>query len=90
MTETSGELVTPSDLRDLGPELRLRPAARLAWHRECDTILVYANGETLSADLAQQSLLERLCGGEVIAKPEERDARALIARLAEMGCLPNA
>ena len=89
VTETHSELLIPADLDDMVGSLRLHPAARLAWHADCDTIEVYANGETILADGAAQGLLERLADGLEINREQWVECRDLLCSLAGLGCLQD-
>lgn len=90
-----GELVTDGaeELLSLevanGKTLRLDPAARLAWRELPDGLEIYANGESLLADLEQLGGIQILCGGGTICAGEELTL-TLSRQLGEWGCLRDA
>jgi hypothetical protein len=87
-----GELVTDG-AEDLPPvevteeqTLQLDPAARLAWRELAEGLEIYANGESLLADLDQLPGIQSLCNGEAICAGRELSL-ALSRQLGERGCL---
>ena len=87
-----GELVTDNaeDLVALeindGDEVRLEPAARLAWRETGSGLEIYANGETVQADGKHRLPIQKLCDGETVIVERELDTE-LALRLSQQGCL---
>jgi 50S ribosomal protein L16 3-hydroxylase len=87
-----GELVTdgaeqlPQLAVSEGQTLRLDCAARLAWRELPDTLEIYANGESLLANLDQLPGIQALCSGESICAGQDLNL-ALARQLGEGGCL---
>ncbi len=88
-----GELVTepfetpafPAE-EPLPPRVILDPGSRLAWREIDGQINVYANGETLRAQVGTE-LLIALCSGQSVGVPDEAEGRELLEALWRMGCL---
>jgi len=86
-----GELVTdgaeqlPPLAVTEGQVLQLDPAARLAWRELPEGLEIYANGDSLLADLNQLPGIQTLCSGESISAGQQLNL-ALARQLGEQGC----